>query len=528
MSSSILPPNATALERGLDTAVAERLAQIDIPLRDLWNPNTCPANLLPWLAWALAIVDWDSGWSEQQQRDVIRSAYYVHARRGTAGAVKESLAALGYTSAIKEWFQYPAGELLPYQFTADVNIYGKPVGNDDLFTAILTRINRAKNVRSHLARLRVTSPLTSDHYAGAAQSIGILCATGGPLEVLEEFQADTSAQFIAVAHASSPYVSAYSWDDDGGFGAKYSNPATLPGGDCHGVAFTPSGNAIALRHKGAPYISAYPFGASGFGTKYSNPSTLPGTLVDHHYLGDSLKFSPSADAVALTGSAAPYISAYRWSNAGFGTKYSDPATLPGGAADGLAFTPSGNAIAVAHAGSPYVSAYFWSHASGFGGKLSNPITLPAGDGWRVAFTPSGNAIAVAHAGAPYLPGSAYAWHSGSGFGTKYSDPATLAYPYGDAALAFPPAGNAIVFGQQAYGWSSGFGAKLSEPDGGVSGGVSCAAFATSGNAVALTHTAPSFVSAFRWNSASGFGTKYSNPSPWPSSSAYGVAFGKTN
>jgi len=56
-----------------------------------------------------------------------------------------------------------------------------------------------------------------------------------------------------------------------------------------------------------------------------------------------------------------------------------------GNAYGVAFNASGDAIAVAHLTTPFVSVYPWS-GSGFGTKFSNPATLPAGAGSAVAFT----------------------------------------------------------------------------------------------------------------------------------------------
>ena len=44
-----------------------------------------------------------------------------------------------------------------------------------------------------------------------------------------------AAQYIAVAHATSPFISAYPWNP--GFGTKYANPATLPGTEGFGVGF---------------------------------------------------------------------------------------------------------------------------------------------------------------------------------------------------------------------------------------------------------------------------------------------------
>jgi hypothetical protein len=48
--------------------------------------------------------------------------------------------------------------------------------------------------------------------------------------------AGNRGQFIAIAHLTTPYVSAYPWSGSG-FGTKFSNPATLPPGQGNGVAF---------------------------------------------------------------------------------------------------------------------------------------------------------------------------------------------------------------------------------------------------------------------------------------------------
>ena len=37
----------------------------------------------------------------------------------------------------------------------------------------------------------------------------------------------------------------------------------------------PPSRAIAVAHEVTPFITAYPWSGSGFGTKYSNPATVP-------------------------------------------------------------------------------------------------------------------------------------------------------------------------------------------------------------------------------------------------------------
>ncbi|WP_315768368.1 MULTISPECIES: phage tail protein I [unclassified Bradyrhizobium] len=83
----ILSPNATEYERTLASQV-ERLLQIDIPIRQLWNPWTCPENLLPYLAWALSVDLWDSEWPLTKRRSVVANAIKHHQIKGTLKAIE--------------------------------------------------------------------------------------------------------------------------------------------------------------------------------------------------------------------------------------------------------------------------------------------------------------------------------------------------------------------------------------------------------------------------------------------------------
>ena len=46
---------------------------------------------------------------------------------------------------------------------------------------------------------------------------------------------------------------------------------------------------------------------------------------------------PYAGTIAVAHGTSPYITAYPWSSSGFGTKYSDPSTLPTGIGFSVAF-----------------------------------------------------------------------------------------------------------------------------------------------------------------------------------------------
>jgi phage tail P2-like protein len=93
---SLLPPNATPLEKRIAGSGFAAPAQI-VPT--LWDADTCPAALLPWLAWAESVDDWNAEWSEERQRAVIKASRAVHRLKGTPAAIKQALVARGQPDA---------------------------------------------------------------------------------------------------------------------------------------------------------------------------------------------------------------------------------------------------------------------------------------------------------------------------------------------------------------------------------------------------------------------------------------------
>lgn len=95
MNNTLLPPNATAQELALEGATA-RIGEVPTPLRDVWNPDTCPSHMLPWLAWAFGVDEWDAVWSDEAKRNVIHNAVMVQRRKGTIWSIKRVIADAGY------------------------------------------------------------------------------------------------------------------------------------------------------------------------------------------------------------------------------------------------------------------------------------------------------------------------------------------------------------------------------------------------------------------------------------------------
>ena len=50
-NNTLLPPGSSALERRL-ALTCSGISDLQVPLRDLWNPATGPVRFQPYLAWA--------------------------------------------------------------------------------------------------------------------------------------------------------------------------------------------------------------------------------------------------------------------------------------------------------------------------------------------------------------------------------------------------------------------------------------------------------------------------------------------
>lgn len=169
MSVSLLPPNASTLEKHVEQVISPELS---FPNRDIWNPDKCPEHLLPQLAWALSVDDWDSSWPVERKRQVLRDIIYVHRKKGTRAAVERVVSAIrGDDIRVTEWFEDRLN-LTPGEFTVNYLSTQVPVDGLEL-QKLVPAINSAKNVRSKLAKITVTSQIQAaeKHAAVSRQSM---------------------------------------------------------------------------------------------------------------------------------------------------------------------------------------------------------------------------------------------------------------------------------------------------------------------------------------------------------------------
>ncbi|WLH18777.1 phage tail protein I [Pseudomonas simiae] len=164
MVARLLPGNATELER----LGAEALAQIErvpVPLRDLWNPDTCPVALLPYLAWAFSVDRWSQAWPESAKRNAIKAAYFIHSRKGTIGALRRVVEPLGYLIEVVEWWEtVPEG--VPATFALKIGVLDTGI-TEEMYQELTWLIDDTKPLTRHLTGLAISLESTGSVFIGA-------------------------------------------------------------------------------------------------------------------------------------------------------------------------------------------------------------------------------------------------------------------------------------------------------------------------------------------------------------------------
>lgn len=180
MIDSLLPPNATKLERDLETLLAHS-NDLPVAIKTLWDPWTCPVSLLPWLAWANSVDDWQESWPDAVKRRVIADAFDVHRYKGTPYSVQKALDSLGVQTDILEWWE-PAGSgqrgTMTVRALLNENIAGSGEGliNAQMLRLITRAIDNSKRGSIHYElELGIYFNETLGVAAAASRAVGISC-----------------------------------------------------------------------------------------------------------------------------------------------------------------------------------------------------------------------------------------------------------------------------------------------------------------------------------------------------------------
>ncbi len=165
--NSLLPPGSSPLERRAAEACAG-ISDLNVPLRDLWNPARCPVKFLPYLAWAFSVDRWDEKWTAAEKRKAVTDAFYIHRRKGTVAAIRRVIETMGFSMSIAEWWEVadPRGT---FRLTIDVNDVGI---TDEIVRELERLIGDARPVSRHIAGLNIKTVTRGKIYSAVASYCG--------------------------------------------------------------------------------------------------------------------------------------------------------------------------------------------------------------------------------------------------------------------------------------------------------------------------------------------------------------------
>jgi len=167
MSNSLLPPGSSALERRL-AAACSGMAGLNVPLRELWKPATCPEKFLPYLAWAFSVDRWDESWVESVKRKVVLDAFYIHQHKGTTSAIRRVVEPFGFLIRIIEWWQ--TGEA-PGTFRLDIGVQDKGI-TEESYQELERLISDARPCSRHLLGMSINLQVSGQMQMAAASYNG--------------------------------------------------------------------------------------------------------------------------------------------------------------------------------------------------------------------------------------------------------------------------------------------------------------------------------------------------------------------
>lgn len=205
LGQSLLPPNATDGERAIEAAMR---AAIDLSqIGNLWNPATCPVEVLPFLAWGLSIARWDPEWTEAEKRAAIADAIPFHQRKGTRAIVREVLDRFNPLLEIVEWWQAnPRRHPHTFEVRAPAGVIPASFLTAQVADAIIRDVASVKPARSHFT------------FVQSLEAQALAWMSGGAV-------AATFTRFpMAAAHDASPIWAIILLDQNG-------EPITDPAGN---------------------------------------------------------------------------------------------------------------------------------------------------------------------------------------------------------------------------------------------------------------------------------------------------------
>lgn len=212
----------------LSKAVSELMGLQRIPTIRTWdeidnlNEEECDE-----LAWELDVDWYDSTYSLDIKRNLIKNAINVKRVAGTKASVLTVLRGIFGDAELEEWFQYNGN---PYRF----KVRTSAILTEDMASYFWELVKKIKNVRSHIEALEIIRETRNTIYAGCGQS-----AVYRPAAIIDGYTVskDTNVRIYAGAAGTGTIRPAAVMD---GYQAQKSAVQTIHTGAAGAVQYRPA------------------------------------------------------------------------------------------------------------------------------------------------------------------------------------------------------------------------------------------------------------------------------------------------
>lgn len=204
MTYSLLPENASKLERAFERAFLDLLGEIEAPFPVLLDPQQTPTEFLPYLANDRGVAEWESAAADDEKRKTVAAAWPTQRMAGTGKALAEALESLNFSAELVPWQEdSPRGE----PFTLRIDARSEETIDEVKTARLFQRIAGAKAERDTLT-LRMLREATMPLYVSTVTAQGVSTRMGPrpatPRNDYGEFSTGT-AQHAATRYRIAPW-----------------------------------------------------------------------------------------------------------------------------------------------------------------------------------------------------------------------------------------------------------------------------------------------------------------------------------
>ena len=176
---SLLPANASALERAFERAFAEILEGIEAPFPELLDPTRTPEAMLPYLAQDRGVTEWEAAASETLRRRTVTNVWPIRRQAGTREALVLAVDELDYDAEVVAWYDENAEFTEPYQLEVIAWKRGNAAIDQGITEQMLRNLEYAKSERDELT-LTLAMGVSSHFQAVAVFEPGVMSREDEP------------------------------------------------------------------------------------------------------------------------------------------------------------------------------------------------------------------------------------------------------------------------------------------------------------------------------------------------------------